>query len=137
MGLTKPGRALGRSSLLLISRKLSTLSGFPPIFHKLISARLPPYFACWTQSFLTDERACVVFQNHKSRSFRVHRGVPQGSVLGRVLFSLFINNLSAFLPSSVSCSLYADDLATWFSSPLGPHCDGGHTRSSVSIGSLV
>ena len=30
MGLTNPGRALGRSCLLLISRKLSTLSGIPP-----------------------------------------------------------------------------------------------------------
>ena len=30
MGLTNPGRALGRFSLLLISLKLSTLSGIPP-----------------------------------------------------------------------------------------------------------
>ena len=30
MGLTNPGRALGRSCLLSISRKLLTLSGFPP-----------------------------------------------------------------------------------------------------------
>ena len=83
----------------------------PALFHKLISAGLPPCFARWTQSFLSDRRASVVFQNHKSRSFRVRRGVPQGFVLGPVLFSLFINDLSASLPSSVSCSLYADDLA--------------------------
>ena len=92
----------------------------PALYHKLISAGLPPCFACWTQSFLSDRRACMVFQNHKSRSFRVRRGVPQGSVLGPVLFSLFINDLPAFLPSSVSCSLYADDLAIWSSSPSVP-----------------
>ena len=85
-------------------------------YHKLISAGLPPCFARWTQSFFSDRRACVVFQNHKSRSFRVRRGVPQGSVLGPVLFSLFINDLPASLPSSVSCSLYADDVAIWSSS---------------------
>ena len=62
----------------------------------------------------------MVFQNHKSRSFRVHRCVPQGSVLGPVLISLFINDLPASLPSSVSCSLYADDLAIWSSSPRSP-----------------
>ena len=62
----------------------------------------------------------MVFQNHKSRSFRVRRGVPQGSVLGSVLFSLFINNLPASLPSSVSCSLYTDNLAIWSSSPSVP-----------------
>ena len=62
----------------------------------------------------------MVFQNHKSRSFRVRRGVLQGSVLGSVLFSLFINDLLASLPSSVSCSLYADDLAIWSSSSSVP-----------------
>ena len=92
----------------------------PALFHKLISAGLPPCFARWTQSFLSDWRASVVFQNHKSRSFRVRRGVPQGSVLGPVLFSPFINDLPASLPSSVSFSLYADDLAIWSSSPSVP-----------------
>ena len=93
----------------------------PAFFHKLISAGLPPCFARWTQSFLCDRRACVVYQNHKSRCFRVRRGVPQGSVLGPVLFFLFINDLPASLPSSVSCFLYADDLAIWSSLPSVPH----------------
>ena len=60
----------------------------------------------------------MVYQNHKSRSFRVRQGVLQGSVLGPVLFSLFINDFPPSLPSSVSCSLYADDLVIWFSSSV-------------------
>ena len=59
----------------------------PALFHKLISAGLPLYFARWTQSFLSDRRACVVYQNHKSRSFRVRRGVRKRSLLGPVFFS--------------------------------------------------
>ena len=90
----------------------------PSLFHKLISAGLRPCFAHWTQSFLSGRRASVVNQNHKSRSFRVRRGVSQASVLGPVLFSLFINDLPVSLPSVVSCSLYGDDLAIWSSSPL-------------------
>ena len=63
----------------------------------------------------------MVYQNYKSCSFRVRRGVPQGSDISPVLFSLFINDLPVSLPSSVSCSLYADDLAIWSSSPSVPN----------------
>ena len=59
----------------------------------------------------------MVYPNHKSRFFQVRRGVPQGYVLGLVLFGLFISDLPASLPSSVSCSFYADNLAIWSSSP--------------------
>ena len=87
------------------------------LYHKLISAGLPPCLARWTQSVLSDRRACVVYQNHKSRFFQVRRGVPQGSVFGSVLFSLFINIRPASMSCSVSCSLYADDLAICSSPP--------------------
>ena len=59
----------------------------PALFHKLVSPGLFPCFARWTQSFLSDRNACVVYQNHKSRCLRVRRGALQGSVLGPVLFS--------------------------------------------------
>ena len=62
----------------------------------------------------------MVYQNHKSRRFRVRGSGRQGSILGPILLSLFINDLPTSLPSTVSCSLYADDLAIWSSSPSVP-----------------
>ena len=62
----------------------------------------------------------MVFQYHVSRSFQVCQGVLQRSVLGSAVFSVFINDFPAFLPFSVSCTLYADDLVIWSSYPLVP-----------------
>ena len=86
----------------------------PALFHKLISTGLPPCFARWTQSFLSDRRACVVYQNHKSRSFRVRRGVPQGSVLA--LFS----SLSSSMISRPLCLLLSAVLFTLTMWPFDP-----------------
>ena len=60
----------------------------PALFHKLISAGLPPYFARWTRSFLSDRRACVIYQNHKNRSFRVRFEVFRKDPFLALYFSL-------------------------------------------------
>ena len=43
----------------------------PALFHILILSSFPPCFARWTQSFLSDRRASVIYQNHKSCCFGV------------------------------------------------------------------
>ena len=116
MGLANLGFVLGQFLLQSTSLRLSTLSSTPLFFTSLFwLASLLALFVGLNLSFLIG-RACTVFYHHKSRSFRVRQGVPLRSVLGPVLFSLLINDLPASLPSSVSCSLYADvNLAVWSS----------------------
>ena len=65
---------------------------------------------------LSGRRAKVQIGGSRSLSFRIRRGVPQGSVLGPVLFILFVDDITKNLPGSAHATLYADDLAIWSSS---------------------
>ena len=53
----------------------------------------------WFSSYLTDRTHYVSLSNHCSAFAPVHSGVPQGSVLGCIPFTMHINSLSAIIDS--------------------------------------
>ena len=80
------------------------------LFNKLLSLKLPPCFVLWVRSFFSDRRAKVLVGGSRSCSFCIRRGVPQGSIVGPILFILFVDDITKDLPRGAHASLYADDL---------------------------
>lgn len=65
------------------------------------------------KSFLCNRKQFVSFRGHRSSIISVSSGVPQGSILGPLLFNIFINDIVDNLDSDVHCLLYADDLKVY------------------------
>ena len=61
----------------------------------------------WISNFLKKRKQCVVVDGVSSGLVDVDSGVPQGTVLGPILFLLHINNLPSIVSSKVR--LFADD----------------------------
>ena len=62
----------------------------------------------WIESWLTDRTCTVNVNGNKSSIFHASSGVPGGSVLGPLLFLIYVNDISQSIQNS-DCRLYADD----------------------------
>jgi len=85
---------------------------FDSVPHKRLLCKLASFgiqgnILKWIENFLSDRKQQVVLNGHVSRSTSVISGVPQGSVLGPLLFNMFINDLPSVVSSSIF--MFADD----------------------------
>ena len=92
---------------------------FDSLVHNEIIAKLSAYgigyeLLYWIEAFLTGRSQMVLVEDMLSSSIPVSSGVVQGSVLGPLIFILFIDDIVDCLDSNeicpTTCSIFADDM---------------------------
>lgn len=105
---------------LLVSLDLS--SAFDCISHSVLLDRLKHDFGVsgcllmWLESYLANRQQYIRWDGVQSASTPITSGVPQGSVLGPLLFSTYVSPISRLFDSfSIHHHSYADDTTFWIS----------------------
>ena len=63
--------------------------------------------------YLRNREQCAIIGGQKSELRLVASGVPQGSILGPLLFVMFINDMTKCVGDKTNIALYADDTKIW------------------------
>ncbi|KAL5254793.1 hypothetical protein ACHWQZ_G014287 [Mnemiopsis leidyi] len=114
----------GKDTDSIYQTYLDYAKAFDRVDHELLISKLERYgfhpsLISWIKSFLSNRDQVVVLDGVQSFIAGILSGVPQGTVLGPLLFILFINDLELCVTSS-TVGFSADD-----------------TRISKQIGSLA
>ena len=110
-----------QSYVILLLLDLS--AAFDTVDHKILLQRLSSHFGingkalCWFNSYLENRKQVVNVKGATSYSKDLRCGVPQGSVLGPILYVLYTSPLGDIV-RSLSCHFYADDIQLYCSFKL-------------------
>uniref|UniRef100_A0A8C1UC21 Reverse transcriptase domain-containing protein n=1 Tax=Cyprinus carpio TaxID=7962 RepID=A0A8C1UC21_CYPCA len=122
-----------KSPVILVLLDLT--AAFDTVDHAILLSRLNHYVGIkgtafqWFSSYLTDRTFSVVIENSSSSTTSLSCGVPQGSILGPVLFSLYMLPLGSIIARhNIAYHCYADDLQIYL--PMSP-------TNTDAFGSLI
>lgn len=104
---------------IVCSVLLDLSAAFDILDHRVLLNKLRCYgfersAVAWVESYLTERKCTVYFNGSYSEQRAVSCGVPQGSSLGPLLFSIFINDFPLILDHATVAG-YADDLTIYTS----------------------
>ena len=122
---------------LLVSLDLS--AAFDTIDHSILLNRLQASFGVtgytlsWLSSYLSNRSQTVRIGQSTSASTLLESGVPQGSVLGPILFSLYVSPIGQLVSSfGIEHQQYADDTQLYISL-----CSSNHTSGITKLESCL
>jgi hypothetical protein len=109
--------------------------------HSILLERLSSWFGfnntvlSWIESYLTHRSFYVNLDGTKSSVFQLSYGVPQGSVLGPLLFILYTTPLRTIISkSAANHHLYADDTQLYLSFSATDFCHNiSHLENTISL----
>ena len=92
---------------------LDLSKAFDTINHKILIKKLEHYrirgiALKWFESYLSHRKQIVKYNGVRSEELTINSGVPQGSILGPLLFLLYINDIK-YCSEIISIILFADD----------------------------
>jgi retron-type reverse transcriptase len=104
-------------SVILIALDVS--AAFDTVQHNILLSRLTQSGVSgtalnWFSSYLSGREQIVCYNDDQSSSMKLTSGVPQGSVLGPLLFNLYMAPLGKYLTSvGIPHHIYADDILVY------------------------
>ena len=84
------------------------------LFKKLRHIGFSPESAWWFESYLKNRDLIVSLEKSLSEADILNCGVPQGSILGPILFLLYVNDMKSTV-ADCDLRLHADDTCLLFS----------------------
>ena len=107
-------KGLVTGAIFLDLKKAFDVIPHPLIIKKMLLYGIGGVELEWFESYLSNRQQCVFLQGTKSNFLTVKSGIPQGSILGPLIFCLYVNDICNLqLHSKTKISLYADDTAVF------------------------
>ena len=100
---------------------------FDTVSHERLISKLSRYGIrdqelSWFRNYLKNRTQIVSIQHDYSSPLGIDTGVPQGSILGPILFIMYIDDLHSCLQFT-KFMMYADDTVLYYSAPLLPEIE--------------